>query len=261
MNSHAIDRRKFIHYSAVLGGSVFVSFSTGTIDTSAQNNRDSKLFWYRRPLRILQTVLREPDAENYNARAVVRYMEDAGCNTLVVNAGGIVDFFQNPLPAANINTFMGKNDVLRDITSACHDAGFHVIGRVDFRGVEEHIYRQLPEWFSIDENGKPMQLTYTRPQLYSSCYTGYHRNEHAEEFIAYLMENYDLDGIWHNSIGVGGICYCDRCRESFRQFSGKDIPIQSSASDDELNEYMRLEIRSGKYSHGTDEKDREIIRR
>ena len=195
------------------------------------------MYWYHSPLRILQTVLREPDAANYDAKAVVAYMEKTGSNTLVVNGGGIVDFFQNPLPASNVNSMMGNRDVLKEITEACHAAGMRVIARVDFRGVEEKIFRQYPEWFSLDQQQNPRQLTYTRPQLYSSCYTGYYRNEHAQEFIKYIIGNYNIDGIWHNSIGVQGLCYCKRCQQSFQKFSGESIPL-SDAGADKLDQFM-----------------------
>ena len=165
-------------------------------------------------------------------------MEKSGCNTLVVNGGGIVDFFQNPLPAANINSFMGKRDILKEITTACHASGMQVIARVDFRGVEEKMYKQFPDWFSIDHEQKPKQLTYTRPPLYASCYTGYHRNEHAQEFVKYIMTHYNMDGIWHNSIGVGGICYCKRCQESFILATGENIPELDSAPAEKLDRYM-----------------------
>lgn len=199
---------------------------------------DQKIYWYNKPLRILQTVLREPDASNYDAKNVVEYMKKSECNTLVVNAGGIVDFFQNPLPAANINSFMGKRDILKEITEECHKNGIRVIARVDFRGVEEKVFREFPDWFSVDKDKKPVQLSYTRPQLYAACYLGYYRNEHAEEFIKYLMTNYKLDGIWHNSIGISGICYCKQCELSFRSKGGKDLPTLNTSSETDLGEYM-----------------------
>ncbi len=232
-----INRREFIKYSAAFGGAISYFPMTGSM--YRQTDMDQQLYWYNKPLRILQTVLREPDAADYDAGSVVEYLQKSGCNTLVVNGGGIVDFFRNPLPAANINPYMGKRDILREITTECHKAGIKVIARIDFRGVEEKIYREFPEWFSLDHNRMPKQLTYTRPNLYASCYTGYYRNEHAIEFINYLMKNYDLDGIWHNSVGVGGICYCDRCIKSFRSFSGEDIPDLSDESDDRLDIYMK----------------------
>ena len=231
-----MDRRRFMQYGTIMAGSVILN-PLDSRSFGQEQNADT-LIWYHQPLRILQTVLREPDARDYDADAVVKYMQEAGCNTLVVNAGGIVDFFQNPLPLANINRFMGNRDVLGEITTACHGAGFRVTGRIDFRGVEEHIYKQHPDWFSVDADGKPLQLDYTRPHLYASCYTGYHRNEHAVEFIKYLLFHYDMDGIWHNSIGVGGICYCDRCRESYRTMTGRELPVMGKAPDAELSAYM-----------------------
>lgn len=240
MISTPFNRRTFIRYSAAVGTGVSLA-SIIHRAASAQElaSADENLPWYRKPLRILQTVLREPDAAEYNATAVVEYMKKSGCNTLVINGGGIVDFFQNPLPAANINSFMGTRDILKEITSACRSEGIRVIARVDFRGVEEKIYQQFPGWFSVDHDGKPRQLTYTRPQLYASCYNGYHRNEHAQEFIRYIMKHYNLDGIWHNSIGVQGVCYCDRCKDLFRSATGESIPIIGDTSDEMIDLYMR----------------------
>ncbi len=233
----AVKRRDFLKYSASIGGIMSLYPLSGFIMPEQKSVLSNDIQWYRKPLRILQTVLREPDAQNYDANSVVSYMEKTGCNTLVVNGGGIVDFFQNPLPAANINSFMGKRDILREITDECHKSGIRVIARIDFRGVEEKIYQQYPDWFSRDEDQKPKMLTYTHPKLYAACYNGYYRNEHAKEFISYIMKNYDLDGIWHNSVGVGGICYCSRCRDSYRLATGEEIP-SANASDEKLDRYM-----------------------
>ncbi len=230
-----MDRRSFIRVSTLAGVSLpAIGIPFQARPSTVQAPRP----WYRRPLRILQTVLREPDAKDYNAKEVVDYMLKAACNTLVVNAGGIVDFFQNPLPGGNVNAFMGNRDLLMEITDACRSAGIRVIGRVDFRGAEEKTYRQHPDWFSVDKSGRPLQLDYTRPKLYQSCYTGYYRNEHAEEFIRHLFTHYALDGIWHNSVGVLGICHCPRCRESYNRATGSDIP-ETTAPDSELDQYMQ----------------------
>jgi hypothetical protein len=230
-----LNRREFLYSCSVLAGGALV-YPARPLDGGDGTTQAG--FWYQQPLRILQTVLRETDAVGYDADAVVEYMRQAGCNTLVVNAGGIVDFFRNPLPAANLNPFLGERDILREISTAVRAAGFRIIARVDFRGVEEPVYRAHPEWFSLDAHGHPLQLTYTRPELYASCYTGFYRTEHAERFIRYLLDQYDLDGIWHNSIGVVGICYCGPCRRSYRLNSGRELPVQGQATDEELARYM-----------------------
>lgn len=230
------DRRQFVRLA--LGSMAAVPWVNQPWYGQAIKVSRNELYWYQRPLRILQTVLREPDAQQYHARSVVNYMVETGCNVLVVNGGGIVDFFQNPLPASNKNKFMGQRDLLREVVLTCHQAGIKVMARIDFRGVEEHIYQQFPTWFARDEQDQPRQLSYTRPQLYQACYSGYYRNEHAIEFISYLMEHYALDGIWHNSIGVQGICYCSRCQTDYAQGSGRKIPLVGQGSDTELDAYM-----------------------
>ena len=198
--------------------------------------------WYRKPLNILQTNIREIDAKNYHAGAVVRYMLDTGCNTLVINAGGIVDFFQNPLPAAMVNKFMGSRDILAEITTACKAAGIRVIARIDFRGAEEAVYKKFPDWFMLDENKQPVSTTYeygTRKlTLYASCYLGRHRNGYLKDLVRYILEHYAVDGIWHNAPGANGICYCPACTSAYKAATGRDLPLQQSSPPEEQDRYM-----------------------
>ena len=115
-------------------------------------------YWYQEPLRILQTVLRQPDAASYDVDSLVDYMKTVHADVLVINGGGIVDYFQNELPMANVNPYMGKRDLLADIVEGCHENGIKVITRVDFRGVHKERYDLHPDWFAKDENGKPIIL-------------------------------------------------------------------------------------------------------
>jgi hypothetical protein len=233
-----MDRRIFIQYGSVITGGVIMSPLLAKAGITMNKFGGKSFLWYRKPLRIMHTVLRETDATNYDAEAVVRYLQTDGCNALCVNAGGIVDFFQNPLPAANINRFMGNRDILKEITTACKSAGIKVIARIDFRGVEEHVYKKFPDWFKKDVDQNPVKTTYTHPVLYESCYSGYYRNEYANEFVNYVMKNYAVDGIWHNAPGFNGICYCPRCQAAYKAVSGKAIPVLNLATEDELGKYM-----------------------
>lgn len=189
-------------------------------------------YWYQQPLRILQTVLRQPDAANYDVDSLVQYMKKAHSNTLVINGGGIVDYFQNTLPMANINPYIGERDLLADIVKGCHDNDIKVIARVDFRGVHKERYDLHPDWFAQDENGEPIILNYTTPGLYAPCYNGYYRNEHAVEFISQLFETYHVDGIWHNSVNFHSACYCDRCQALYQEANHKPVPVKSSPEAD-----------------------------
>lgn len=240
-----LNRRNFLQYGTVIAGGLLVSPLLTKAGTILNNRAAKALFWYQKPLCIIHTVLRETDAKNYNANAVVEYLQKVGANALCVNAGGIVDFFQNPLPAANINSFMGKRDILQEITTACKSAGIKVIARIDFRGVEEHIYQKFPDWFKKDANQNPVVTTYTKPQLYESCFSGQYRQEYANEFVSYVLKNYAVDGIWHNAPGFNGICYCPRCQAAYRAEGGKAIPVLPSASEAELDQYMVWKVQAG----------------
>ena len=207
-----------------------------TINSFAQ--QVTEVFWYQKPMRILQTVMRQTDAIDYNTDSLVNYMKAAHANTLVVNGGGVVDFFQNTLPMAKVNPYIGKRELLAEIVESCHKANIKVIARVDFRGVDKERYDRHPDWFARDEGGNPIILNYTTPAYYAPCYNSYYRNEHAVEFIEQLMVRYKVDGIWHNAVNFHNICYCDRCKSDFRKSAGREIPVKSS-SDEEWEEYYR----------------------
>ncbi|NQU88782.1 MAG: hypothetical protein HQ541_23815 [Mariniphaga sp.] len=195
-------------------------------------------YWHQQPLRILQTVLRQPDAANYNVDSLIRYMNDVHANVLVINGGGIVDYFQNTLPMANINPYIGDRDLLAEIVEGCHANNIKVITRVDFRGVHKERYNLHPDWFARDENGNPIILNYTTPGLYAPCYNGYYRNEHSVEFISQLFEKYDINGIWHNSVNFHYTCYCDQCQLKYYEEYQKEIPVKSSP-EHEWEEYYK----------------------
>jgi hypothetical protein len=84
--------------------------------------------------------MREPDMAGYDARSVVDYLLKADCNAIVVNAGGIVDFFPIEGKLRRSNPFGNGIDVLQSLTEQCHKHGIAVIARVDFRGVEKERY-------------------------------------------------------------------------------------------------------------------------
>jgi hypothetical protein len=180
-------------------------------------------FWYQKQLRMLQTVLRETDIVDYDAGAVADYMKKSGSNVLIVNAGGIVDFFHHETELPHFNPFMQEGqEILARVCGECHRNGFRVITRVDFRGAQKYRYEARPEWFAANADGSPK----VNPQgLYAPCYVGEYANGHAERFIKNLMTTFPIDGIWENSVAFGtGPCYCRSCREAYRADTGKEIP-------------------------------------
>jgi hypothetical protein len=219
-------------YSIFLSLLIFACQPQSREDNDTVPEKSLEGYWHQQPLRILQTVLRQPDAANYSVDSVVQYMQQVNANVLVINGGGIIDYFQNTLPMANVNPYIGKRDLLADIVEGCHQSGIKVIARVDFRGVHKERYDLHPDWFARDENNEPIILNYTTPGLYAPCYNGYYRNEHAVEFISRLFEKYNIDGIWHNAVNFHNVCYCDRCRDLYFKAYKDRIPVKISSKDE-----------------------------
>ena len=193
-------------------------------------------YWYQKQLRMLQTVLRETDIVNYDAKAVVEYMKKSFSNVIIVNAGGIVDFFHNETELPHWNPFMKEGqEILADICTECHKNGFHVITRIDFRGAQKYRYDAHPDWFAAHPDGSPK----INPQgLYSPCYLSEYANGHAVRFVKNLMTKFPIDGIWENSVAFGnGPCYCRVCRESYKADTGKEIPVGAEYTSPAFDEY------------------------
>lgn len=198
-------------------------------------------YWYQKQLRILQTVLREPDLEDYSAKDVVAYMKAVHANCIVVNAGGIIDFFPIERELGRKNRFMGEQDMLVDLTRECHENGIHVMVRIDFRGVEKERYEERPDWFAKDAEQNPVVGW---KFIHKPCYNNRYANEHAQDFIRKLMSKYPIDGVWENSVGFGsGPCYCRRCQEQYRKDTGKEIPTGEDYRAENFSEYRRWKAR------------------
>lgn len=191
--------------------------------------------WYQKQLRMVQTVMREIDIKNYDAKGVVNYLKSVHANVIIVNAGGVVDFFDNETELGRPNRFRTNENVLGDLTRECHAAGIRVMVRVDFRGVEQERYERAPHWFGQNKDGSP-QMGWTR--IYRPCYNSVYPNSHAVEFIRQMMTKYPIDGVWENSVGFGmGPCYCSVCRENYRRDTGKEIPTGDNYAAPEFDDY------------------------
>lgn len=196
-----------------------------------------KEYWYQKQLRILQTVLREPDLKDYSAKDVVAYMKKVHANCIVINAGGIIDFFPIKRELGRKNRFMEEQDILADLTKECHENGIHVIVRVDFRGVEKERYEERPDWFAKDVEQKPV---IGWKFIHKPCYNSWYANEDAQYFVREIMRRYSIDGVWENSVGFGsGPCYCKRCQKQYKADTGKEIPIGKDYRADNFSEYRQ----------------------
>lgn len=171
-------------------------------------------------MRIIQTVLREPDIKNYDAEAVIDYVESLEGNTIVVNGGGIVAFYDSLVDPHYKNRFGNGEDVLRQLVPVAHARGIRVIVRVDFRGAKRYIYNRYPEWFGLNADGSPKMVA----GIHAACINSPYRWEHAFKILREILIDCEVDGIWENAASFHGTCYCSTCRAKFKKEHGLEIP-------------------------------------
>ncbi len=191
--------------------------------------------WWRRPLRVVQTILREIDIRGYDAEAMVDYAERVHANAIVVNAGGIVAFYKSKVGLHHPNAFMTDEDVLREIVPLAHARGLKVLGRVDFRGAKRWVYDRKPDWFARTADGEPRMTA----GIYAACPNSPYRNEHAFAVIREVLTDCNLDGIWENAAAFGPTCHCQWCRAAFREACGEKIPRRKDWDDPVYRTYLR----------------------
>jgi hypothetical protein len=184
----------------------------------------------------VHTVLREPDAAEYDLPGVLDWLRRWRANVYTVNGGGLCAFYQTQIPLHRKNRYLNGRDLLREIVEACHEAGIKVVARMDFRGGHREAFEAHPDWFSYDAEGRPRMTA----SLYAACPNSPFRNDgYAFAVVHEVLERCGADGIWENAASFGGRCYCPTCVRTFREQTGYRIPTQEDWHDPAWRRYVR----------------------
>ena len=119
--------------------------------------------------------------------------------------------------------FLEGRDLFGDLCRAAHEDGLVVFARMDSNRAHEEFYKAHPDWFAIDAEGKP----YKAGELYITCVNSPYYNEHIPAILTEIAKLYHPEGFTDNSwsgLGRDSICYCENCKKSFREKTGKEIP-------------------------------------
>jgi len=217
-----------------MGRSVFlrvvliVGFALVGIEASAGQGKSVDAdSWWLTPHRLLQTNLREIDA-TMDTDQYVREVKDFGANIVLFNVGGIVANYPTELEYHWRNTFM-KGDLLGETLKKLHTAGIKMIGRFDFSKINQKYAAEHPEWLYVSEKGEHVNYN---GQVHT-CVMGGYQQDYLLEILKEALTRYPLDGVFFNMIGFPqtdysrnfhGICQCENCKDSFKDFCGLDVP-------------------------------------
>ena len=198
-------------------------------------------WWLKNNIRLIQTNFRLRDARK-NIDELVSFYEAMGANAVLLNTGGIYAFYPTKLDFETINPFLDNRDFIGKLVDKCHKKGIKVISRFDFSKIDGEVFKNHPEWGYVDGNGG--NITYNG--LYSTCINSEYQKEKSLEIIDEILNRYPVDGVFFNMFGFvtrdysnnyHGICRCKNCIESFRHYSGFDLPESEDPNDPIYNKY------------------------
>lgn len=205
--------------------------------------RAQEEWWLAKPVRLIQTNLREIDARDLDVETYVSKIKEFGANTVLVNVGGIVANYPTELEYHYRNPYL-KFDLVGEVIERLHQEGIRVIGRFDFSKINEKFAARRPEWLYTSVTGE--QVNYNG-QVHT-CINGGYQQEYLFKILAEAIERYPLDGVFFNMIGYRtrdysrnyhGICQSDACRKRFQDWSGGlELPVKEDTGDPVFRKYQ-----------------------
>lgn len=201
--------------------------------------------WWNRPFRLVQTNLRMKDI-NLDPRRLARQLEEFGATAVLFNVGGIYAWYPTELELHTRNPLLGDNDPVAEMIQAVHARGIRFCARFDPSKSTRPTYERHPEWFVHNRAGKPLEYNGT----YLACVNGGWYADYFRRILREAFGRYQIDGVYFNMFGYRatdysgrhhGICCCENCRQRFRAFADKDLPMVENFSDPAWTDYLRFQ--------------------
>jgi hypothetical protein len=233
-------RRSFLKKAAAASVTIAAADLFTLADESYQNRKESEgeIPWYRRVTRWGQTNITEKDPTRYDIDWWRKHWKNTQTQGVIINAGGIVAYYPSSVPLHRQAQFLEGRDLFGDLCRAAHEEGLAVFARMDSNRAHGEFYKAHPDWFAIDAENKP----YKAGELYITCVNSPYYNEHIPAILSEIAKLYQPEGFTDNSwsgLGRDTICYCDNCRKSFRQKTGKEIPTDKNWDDPVYRKWIR----------------------
>ncbi len=194
--------------------------------------------WYRRVTRWGQTNINEKDPAHYDIAWWRKHWKNTQTQGVIINAGGIVAYYPSKVALHRQAKFLEGRDLFGDLCRAAHEEGLAVFARMDSNRAHEEFYEAHPGWFACDAAGKP----YKADDLFITCINSPYYNNHIPAILTEIAKLYHPEGFTDNSwsgLGRDTICHCENCKKSFRDKTGKEIPMVRNWNDGAYREWIR----------------------
>ena len=237
--NHDENRRSFLKKTAL----TTIILATGDLSSAnahkpAGNHTTVVKPWYKTVTRWGQVNITEKDPPQYDIDWWRKFWKRTDTKGVIINAGGIVAYYPTRVPLHRPATFLGGRDLFGDLCRAAHEDGLAVFARMDSNRAHEEFFKVHPGWFTVDASGKP----YKAGELFITCINSPYYNQHIPAIISEIAGSYRPEGFTDNSwsgLGRESICYCENCKKSFFDKTGKAIPAIKNWDDETYRQWIR----------------------
>ena len=229
----------------LLYGSTFAQ-SFNPTPAAGVNTWPSDLPWWKRNnLRVMQTNLPAYEAQ-LNVDSLIVDLEHFSVNTLIINGGGIMAFYDTQLENQYTNPYM-QAGMLHRVIEECHKRDIRVITRFDFSRFHESIFEKHPDWGYISPKGDRI----TNDDMYVASINAPYVQEMSVKIVEEVMDSFPIDGIFINMPGYHtrnayegiyyGIDQNEHDKARFKEWSGGlTLPTEENANDPVFVKYQEF---------------------
>ena len=208
----------------IRNGAVAATAWKGSLDAQGRGS------WAARPMRWIQIAFVEDDPGRYDIGFWVDYMKRLHVDAACLSAGGCVAFYPTKVPLHYRSKWLGAGDAFGELSAACRRLGMNVVARIDPHAAHIDMANAHPDWMAADADGKA-RPHWAMPEYTVTCGLGPYNFEFMTSVVREVVTNYKVDGIFANRWSGSGMCFCKHCAESFRRFSGFELPRAGSPSE------------------------------
>ncbi len=193
--------------------------------------------WYDRPMRWAQLAFVEDDPGNYDQTFWLGYFRRVHAEAACLSAGGCVAFYPTQIPFHYRSKWLHDSDTFGDLLKGCRALGMNVVARTDPHATHQDVYDAHPDWIAVDASGHNRKH-WADPDLWVTCALGPYNFEFMTKVTEEIVSLYKVDGIFSNRWSGSGMCYCEHCRQNFKNFAQMDLPRTLDPQDPARRAYM-----------------------
>ncbi len=174
-------------------------------------------------MRWAQLTFVENDPAGIDVGFWMDYFARTHSDAVCLSGGGCVAYYPTEVPGHHRSRWLGGRDLLGEFIEGCRKLGMVIIVRTDPHATWDDVRAAHPDWIATDAQGRPRRH-WASPEMWVTCGLGPYNFDFMTKVKREIMTRYRVDGVFINRWDGSGMCWCEHCRASFKEATGRDLP-------------------------------------